>query len=75
MYDYTFAFYIPKKGMPITPPAETGIPSGASGVAQATPRRRCALRERKGRDISAKIVCNYYGYRQFWQSPIILEAG
>lgn len=64
-----------KKGMPNTPPAETGIPSGASGVAYATPRRRCALRERKGSDISAKIVCIHYSYRQKWQSPIILEAG
>ena len=64
-----------KKGMPNTPPTETGIPSGASGVAYATPRRRCALRERKCSDISAKIVCIRNSYRQFWQFPIIPEAG
>jgi len=45
------------------------------GVAQATPRRRCSLRERKGSDISAKIVCIYKSSIQKWQTAIILEAG
>lgn len=79
MDDYTFASFHAscenKKGMPTTPPAETSIPSGASGVAHATPRRRCTLRERKGSDISANFVCIYKSFRQFWQSAIILEAG
>ena len=64
-----------KKGMPKTPPAETGIPNGALGVAQATPRRRCTLRERKCSDISAKIVWFYKSSIQKWQMAINLKAG
>ena len=77
MYDYTFAFSYSKTQKRYANNASygDGHTKDALVVTLVTTRRRCALRSRKGSDISAKIVCIRDSYRQKWQSPIILEAG